>query len=160
MTNAHRFSRRLLLLSLTCLFFTLGAAPRAEAQPNLNFKRVTVNWPTIELYFAVSCNGSLAFNLSKQDFRLYENGVEIKDFTLWCPDPNVRCAISVALVFDASLSMQGAPIAGAKQAGHTFINLMDGVLDEATVIGFNDVVTIHQQKDAFLMPETPDFSLE
>lgn len=145
MTNVFQLLRRLILLCTACASLAMTVPPQAMAQPNLNFKRVTVNWPTIELYFAVSCNGNFAFNLSKQDFRLYENGVEIKDFTLWCPDPNVRCAISVALVFDASLSMQGAPIAGAKQAGHTFIDLMDGVLDEATVIGFNDVVTIHQQ---------------
>ena len=118
---------------------------RSASQPNLNFKRVTVNWPTIELYFAVTCDGDATYSMTKQDLKIFENGVEVKDFTLWCPDPTVRCAISVALVFDASLSMQGAPIAGAKQAGHTFVDLMDGVTDEATVIGFNNVVTIHQQ---------------
>ncbi|PLX28531.1 MAG: hypothetical protein C0600_09645, partial [Ignavibacteria bacterium] len=143
--NVFQLLRRVVLFSAALALLGLCMPRSVAAQPNLNFKRVTVNWPTIELYFSVSCDGDFAFNLAKQDFKLYENGVEIKEFTLWCPDPNVRCAISVALVFDASLSMQGAPIAGAKQAGHTFIDLMDGVLDEATIIGFADVVTIHQQ---------------
>ena len=116
-----------------------------QAQPNLTFKRVTVNWPTVELYFSVGCNGNPSYNLAKQDFRIYENGVEVKDFTLWCPDPTVRCAISVALVFDASGSMSGSPNAGAKIAGQAFVDLMDGVIDEATVIHFNSMVNIYQQ---------------
>jgi hypothetical protein len=81
----------------------------------------------------------------KQDFRIYENGVEVKDFTLWCPDPTIRCAISVSLVFDASGSMGGSGQAGAKQAGHAFVDLMDGVIDEASVIWFTHVVTVFQQ---------------
>ncbi|MGB5073846.1 MAG: hypothetical protein WBQ23_06900, partial [Bacteroidota bacterium] len=82
------------------LFASSGSV--MQAQPNLNLKRVTVNWPTVELYFSVGCNGSPSYNMAKQDFRIFENGVEVKDFTLWCPDPMIRCAISVSLVFDAS----------------------------------------------------------
>ena len=123
----------------------LGLSQTAEAQPNLNFKRITVNWPTIELYFSVGCNGNPAYNMAKQDFKIFENGVEVKDFTLWCPDPTVRCAISVALVFDASGSMSGTGNAGAKAAGRAFVDLMDGVLDEATIIWFNTQVNIAQQ---------------
>ncbi|MFA6234994.1 MAG: hypothetical protein WC824_12550, partial [Bacteroidota bacterium] len=137
-SNLWRF---LLLVCAGLLFF--GAV--AEAQPNLNFKRVTVNWPTIELYFSVGCNGSPSYNMTKQDFKILENGVEVKDFTLWCPDPMIRCAISVSLVFDASGSMAGSGNAGAKMAGHAFVDLMDGVIDEAAVIFFSDFVTIQQQ---------------
>ena len=83
--------------------------------------------------------------MTKQDFRILENGVEVKDFTLWCPDPAIRCAISVSLVFDASLSMNGSGMAGARQAGHAFIDLMDGAVDEACILGFNNDVTVWQQ---------------
>jgi hypothetical protein len=120
-------------------------AASVEAQPNLTFKRVTVNWPTIELYFSVGCDGNPAYNMTKQDFRIYENGMEVKDFTLWCPDPTLRCATSIALVFDASGSMIGSGQAGAKQAGHAFIDMMDGVIDEAAVLWFTSVVTLYQQ---------------
>jgi hypothetical protein len=123
----------------------LLAGSTAEAQPNLNFKRVTVNWPVVELYFAVGCNGQPAYSMAKQDFRILENGREIKNFTLSCPDPTVRASVSAALVFDASGSMQGAGNAGAKQAGRAFVDLMDGVVDQATIIYFNAQVVISQQ---------------
>ncbi len=123
------------------------AAPLAglQAQPNLTFKRVSVNWPTVELYFSVGCDGNPAFNMSKQDFRIVENGVEVKDFTLWCPDPTIPCAISVSLVFDCSGSMSGAGNAGAKQAGHAFVDMMDGLIDEATLVFFDSNVQVYQQ---------------
>jgi Mg-chelatase subunit ChlD len=133
---------RIALWALLALF-ALGSA--AEAQPNLTFKRVTVNWPTIEMYFSVGCDGNPAYNMTKQDFRIYENGVAVKEFTLWCPDPTIRCAISVSLVFDASGSMIGSGQAGAKAAGHAFVDMMDGVIDEASVIWFTSVVTVYQQ---------------
>lgn len=135
---------RYLAAAALVLAMLLGTM-QMQAQPNLNFKRIVVNWPTIELYFAVGCNGQPAYDLKKADLRLRENGIPIEDFTLFCPDVNVRCAISVSLVFDASGSMSGTGNAGAKQAGATFINLMDGTLDEATVIYFNTQVTIAQQ---------------
>ena len=137
--------KRVLTVSIIALFGVLLLGNALQAQPNLNFKRVTVNWPTIELYMAVGCNGNPAYNMAQQDFRIFENGVEVKDFTLSCPDPTVRCAISVALVYDASGSMQGSGNAGAKQAGRAFVDLMDGVRDEATLIYFNSGVTVLQQ---------------
>ncbi|MCB2205016.1 VWA domain-containing protein [bacterium] len=133
--------RRILLT----VVFSLLALSVTYAQPNLNFKRVTVNWPTIELYFSVGCNGNPAYNMAKQDFKIFENDIEVKDFTLWCPDPSVRCGMSVALVFDASGSMSGAGNAGAKAAGRAFVDGMDGMIDEATVIWFNTQVNIAQQ---------------
>ena len=132
------------VLAVAIALLLAGGVP-LQAQPNLNFKRVTVNWPTIELYISVGCNGNPAYNMTKQNFRIFENGVEVKDFTLWCPDPTIRCAISVALVFDASGSMSGSGNAGAKAGGHAFIDIMDGVVDEATIIWFNDRVTVYQQ---------------
>ncbi|MBR9976404.1 MAG: VWA domain-containing protein, partial [Bacteroidetes bacterium] len=127
------------------LLFVLQAAAPLHAQPNLNFKRVTANWPEIQLYFSVGCNGNPAYNMTKQDFRIFENGVEVPDFTLDCPDPNLRCPISVSLVFDASGSMSGSSNAGAKLGGHAFVDLMDGVIDEAAIIWFTSVVTVYQQ---------------
>ncbi|MBI5645894.1 MAG: VWA domain-containing protein [Ignavibacteriae bacterium] len=106
----------------------------ASAQPVLNFKRVVNNWPTIELYFTVACNGHPTYIYNKEKFRVRENGVDIPDFELWCPDSVIRCALSLSLVFDASASMAGAPRTAAIRAGRDMVNLMDGVNDEATVI--------------------------
>lgn len=154
--DVHRYRTGMHGMNRTHAFFFLGVllfllvAPHLAAQPNLNFKRIWLNSPTVEIYFQVGCGGVPIYNMSKQDFRLIEDGHEIKDFTLWCPDPTARCAISVSLVFDASGSMMGSGNAGAKQAGHTFIDLMDGVVDEAAIIWFTSVVTVRQQMSSSL----------
>ncbi|MDX9759762.1 MAG: VWA domain-containing protein [Bacteroidota bacterium] len=106
----------------------------ALSQPVLNFKRVTVNWPTMELYFTVGCDGSPAWDMRKEHLRIHENGVEIPEFTLWCPDPAIRCAASVALVADASASMKGGGIEGVRAGLTAFAQMMDGVVDEAALI--------------------------
>jgi hypothetical protein len=123
---------------------SLGAADRLAAQPVLNFKRIISNWPTVELYFTVGCNGTPAYFTDKKYFKVVENGVEIGEFELWCPDPTMRCAMSTALVFDASGSMMGSGNAGAKAAGNAYVDLLDGTADEATVIWFNTTVTVYQ----------------
>ena len=134
-----RTSRSLALLAVLLL-----SAATATAQPQLNFKRIVNNWPTVELYFAVACNGQSAYFTDKSHFKVYENDIEVGNFTLWCPDVTSRCAISVSLVFDASGSMAGSGNAGAIAAGNAFVDLMDGVADEAAIVWFTSVVTTAQ----------------
>ena len=129
-----------MLLGLLCI-----SGMDASAQPNLNFNRIVVYGSTIELYFGVGCDGKRAYNMSKQDFRVFDDSARVRDFTYWCPDPTVRCAISASLVFDASGSMSGSGNAGAKAAGRTFVDAMDGHIDEAAVLSFNTNVTMEQQ---------------
>jgi Secretion system C-terminal sorting domain/von Willebrand factor type A domain len=114
----------------------------ASAQPLLNLKRVVNNYPTIELYFAAACDGQPHYVFDSQDFKVTESAKEIETFTLWCADPSARCATSTALVFDASGSMLGPRNEGTIAAGNTFVDLMDGVFDEAAVIWFNRYVTV------------------
>jgi hypothetical protein len=138
--SAHRR-----LLALVCLTTALVMLPGAAvSQPVLTFKRVTVNWPTIEVYMAVGCDGSPAYNMTKENFHILENGVEVPDFTLWCPDPTVRCAISAALVADVSGSMRGAGAAGAAQHLRAWVDLMDGQVDEAALIETGREISIRQ----------------
>ncbi|MBL0176622.1 MAG: VWA domain-containing protein [Ignavibacteria bacterium] len=106
----------------------------AIAQPQLNFKRLHNNWPEIQLDFETSCNAQPAYVSSDRNYRVFENGVEIRDFTLWCPDVVGRCTISVSLVLDASGSMMGAGNAGARAAGNAFVDMMDGINDEAAIL--------------------------
>ena len=116
----------------------------AHAQPNLNIKRVVVNWPSVELYFTVGCNGTPAYNMQVSDFRVYDNGEEMTSLALSCPDPTQACPMSVALVFDASGSMAGAGNAGAIAGGEAFVQTMDGQYDEAAVLWFNSNTTLQQ----------------
>jgi hypothetical protein len=106
----------------------------AEAQPVLYFKRVTVNWPTLELYLAYGCDGEPRFDAAKQNLRIFENGEEIRDFTLWCPDPAIRCDVSLGMVMDVSGSMRGIAMAAAKQSAHDIAHLCDGEYDEMMLL--------------------------
>jgi hypothetical protein len=108
-------------------------AQQAQAQPVLNFQRVINNQPTVELYMTVGCEGMQSYFTDKRFFKVEENGIRIDEFELWCPDPVVRCGVSMALVLDASSSMAGSGNAGAKAAGNAFVDMRD-VTDEAAVI--------------------------
>ncbi len=129
---AHPHHRALFLCIAAFLIIVFPSI--AFSQPTLTFKRVTVNWPTIELYFTVDCNGTQVFDVKKQNIRITENGKEIEDFTLWCSDPDLRCAASVALVADVSGSMQGVGMTDAARNMHAFIDLLDGKWDDAALI--------------------------
>jgi len=111
------------------------------AQPVLDFKRVTVNWPTVELYPDFFCNGTKVYPGDKNLIRIRENGIEITDFTLWCPDPTIKCDMSLGLVFDgSSRMMNGSPTGNEteKTFGHQLVKGLDGKLDEACIYSYND----------------------
>lgn len=115
-----------------------------NAQPTLIFKRVEVMYPKIRLAFKVTCGGTFSNDLQPQHFEVYENGLKVKNATLFCP-PDPECCVSVALVFDRSGSMIGPKIANVKVGGTAFINSMnpDGVpCDEAALISFNEFVKL------------------
>jgi len=54
----------------------------------------------------------------------------------------MRCPISVALVLDASGSMTGNGNAGTKNVANAFVQLMDGMIDEATILWFSSSVSV------------------
>ena len=116
------------------------------AQPNLLFKRIEVNYPTINLAFKATCDGSFENNLQPEQYEVYENGIKVKDATLYCP-PEPECCVSVAMVFDRSGSMAGEKMERVKAGGIAFVNSMnpDGLpCDEAAVISFRETVTLDQ----------------
>ena len=130
--------------SATMLFVFLLFPLAADAQPDLNFKRIRLNWPLVEVYLSVGCNGIKNYYLTRSDIVIREDDREIDDFGISCPDPTSRCPITVSLVFDASDSMLGEGNAGAKDGGYNFVRQMDGSIDEACVIFFNHTVTVYQ----------------
>jgi hypothetical protein len=69
--------------TLPCLLVLalLSTTTLTKGQPVLNFKRVVNNWPTIELYFSVACNGQQAYDMQKGFFTIAENGLEIPGAT-------------------------------------------------------------------------------
>ncbi|MFZ1729654.1 MAG: VWA domain-containing protein [Bacteroidota bacterium] len=115
-----------------------------NAQPTLIFKRVEVLYPKIRLAFKVTCGGTFRNDIQPQNFEVYENGIKVKNATLWCP-PDPDCCVSVALVFDRSGSMAPPKIDNVKAGGLAFVNSMnpDGLpCDEAAVVSFNQGCTL------------------
>jgi hypothetical protein len=147
MTAERAFPLIVRPLQITLLLLICLASPlaRLEAQPNLTIRQLWNFWPSIELSFSVSCDGNPAYSLSKHHFRVIESGIEVKNFTLWCPDPVIRCGISIALAFDCSASVGSSGHAGAKMAGHAFVDLMDGIIDEAAVVSFDQRIRVYEQ---------------
>jgi hypothetical protein len=146
MSSSFRSQRPVQTAALVAVLLTFfsGVPRNAQAQPQLTFTRIVNNWPMIELYFTASCNNQPAYFTDERFFTVRENGIAVGDFALWCPDPEMDCCISVTMVFDASGSMMGSSNAGAKAAGNAFVDMMDGVCDEAAVLWFNAVVNIQQ----------------
>ncbi|MBR9978725.1 MAG: VWA domain-containing protein [Bacteroidetes bacterium] len=139
------FNKSLLFTGFSMFLYVLLAQPAVViAQPDLNFKRIRLDWPYVELFFSVGCDGVTDYSIRPTDIRLYEDGRQVTDFGMNCPDPTSRCPISVALVFDASDSMAGEANEGAKHGGATFIGNMDNVIDEACVVHFNQSVWVFQ----------------
>jgi uncharacterized protein YegL len=136
--------RRFISLAACCAALLLAAHDGASAQPTLNFKRVINNWPTIELYYMAGCNGQPLYVTDTSKITVMENGIRITDFRVWCPSPSMQCALSTALVFDASGSMTGTAMAGAKAAGHSWVDALDGVIDQSAILWFNSTVTTQQ----------------
>lgn len=118
-----------------------------QSQPTLLFNRVSVNWPQVMLAVQVKCGTDQRSDLTNQNFKVVENGTEITDFTVVCPQRG-HCCVSVSLVIDRSGKMgTGLPpfIEGEKAAGKAFVDAMDpdnSGCDEATVISFNQTVTV------------------
>jgi VWFA-related protein len=120
---------------LLSLLLLLPAA--LYAQVTLELRSINVRWPLVDITLHAECNGAPAMDLERRYFRVRENGVEVDNFTLSCPDSNTFCPMSAVLAFDLSGSMQGVPLDEAKMAGHNFVNRMAAGVDEAAIIGFS-----------------------
>ncbi|MBR9975977.1 MAG: VWA domain-containing protein [Bacteroidetes bacterium] len=100
----------------------------------------------VQFTLHVRCADEIQYMLGNSQLVVTDNGLPVEDFDIVeSSSPTSRYAISSAVVMDASGSMTGSGNAGAKAAGHAFVDFMDGLIDEATVLWFTQVVTVYQQ---------------
>lgn len=125
--------RRMSVLWSVVLFLAAAAAP---AQVMLELDTVALRWPMVDIRLHAECRRAPAVDLERRYFRVRENGREVTNFTLSCPDSTTFCPMSVALVFDVSGSMQGTPLDEAKDAGRAFVNHMIPGIDEVAILTF------------------------
>lgn len=147
--------RRTLLASVSFFLLVSGFI---QAQPTLDLKRVVNLWPAVEVYFSAECNGTPVWNLQPSDFHILDDGDEVTQFTLDCPNPSSPCVMSVGLVLDGSGSMAGSGNPGVIQAAKHFVGFLDGVQDQAAVLWFNNGTTLAQSMttDTSLMNQAID----
>ncbi|MBN1448820.1 MAG: VWA domain-containing protein [Bacteroidetes bacterium] len=99
-----------------------------------------------ELTVSVICDDIVQYILTEEQLIITDNGIPVVEYTITeSSSPSLRAAISAALVIDASGSMAGQPNAEAKTAAQAFISFMDGQVDEAAVLWFNQTVNVQQQ---------------
>ncbi|MDT8324121.1 MAG: hypothetical protein RRA94_08425 [Bacteroidota bacterium] len=71
---------------MSVILFLVVITATTIGQPQLDLTRTVVTWPTVELHFKVSCDGTPVYDMHEQDFHIHENGWGVPDFTLWCPE--------------------------------------------------------------------------
>ena len=117
--------------------------PSLFGQPTLDFKRIDVRYPEISLAFKVTCAKQFRLDMGPQDFEVRENGILVKNVTIWCP-PDSVCCVSASLVFDRSGSMAGTKIQKVKAGGNTYVDQMNQggfTCDEASMVSFGSEVS-------------------
>ena len=125
-----------------CLLF--APADSARSQYLLDFRRIEVTYPRISLAFKVTCDSTFRRDMTPQQFEVRENGILMKNVTLWCP-PEQTCCVSASLVFDRSGSMLGTKMTRLKAGAVSFLKQMnpDGrPCDEASVVSFEEFYTV------------------
>ncbi len=141
---------RMFLQPAAIVFVAIVLASSAQtfAQANLYLKWIDGQSPNT-IYFQATCRlpapvyelRTYAFDTS--NVILKDNGVRITNFFVWSPDTTTPCPMSVALVLDANWYMSRGNPSGnlnAKLFGNTFVDLLDGLNDQGSVLWFSDVV--------------------
>lgn len=130
--------------SIVTFLFVLLSTGEVSAQLQLDFRRVVNNWPIIELYFTTACDSVPIYFRDKRNIRVREGEVE-QNFDIWCPDPFLRCPTSVTMVFETGSFLAVQDFLEAKKSGKLFIDELDGVIDEASVVSTDSVTVMNQQ---------------
>src|SRR5688500_17603457 len=124
----------LVLLTSILLLCTASFVPRTSAAQTYK-GRVDLVWVTASV---VDANGRLIKGLTKDDFKIWEDGDEqpISQFT------DERVPVSLGVLLDASDSMRGQPMVDARLALDRFVTDLLEPDDEAFVATFNHLPSL------------------
>ncbi len=123
------------LLILNCFVFLL--TPDIFAQPSLNIKRMSVNWPQVTISFQAKCGAAPKYDLSENNFIIKENGRTIDQFTVSCCPPDTHCCISTALVAARNQEMGDTALYRAKLGMNIFADSLVTNCDESLLVTYN-----------------------
>jgi len=132
----------ILLIVFSICFFSPGTAYGQESQDIFITKADFSNYPKVEVHINFKEGSELeALNLTQEDFTVFENGEEVRDFSVKGLSEIID-PIGVVLLLDTSGSMGGQPIEDAASSALLFMDEMRSI-DEFSVVSFADDVTVH-----------------
>jgi len=119
----------------------------AQQGINLVFDTVVTSaFPNVDAYLSINDENGLPLRgITQDDVQVFEEGIEITDFTI-ANIQNIQSALSICLLIDTSGSMAygtPAPLDDAVQAAVDFIGKLRPA-DEVGVISFNSEVVVKQ----------------
>jgi VWFA-related protein len=129
------------LCLLALAFLALPGAQDAAAQDTVRVSEINaVRYPTIRVPVSVLRGGEHVRGLSREDFRLFQDGREVSAFEV---DQyfDSYAWLAVSLVLDRSGSMKGRPLAESKRAIGEFLQVL-GRRDRASLITFDEEVRV------------------
>lgn len=123
------------------VFWFLFVPVLLPAQPRVAIMSIDTLWyPEVLVNLDITCGGEKRFDVQRSHLTLYENGSEVSTLTFYCPPPDEKCCLSVALVIDGSGSIHGPILDSIKAAAEMFVSGLDGDCDYASVIVFRGYV--------------------
>ncbi len=126
------------LISLPVLIVVLAATTFAQTEARITTVRLGEGSAPSSITVNVLCDGQPQYDISRQQWSLFDNGVEVQDFSIDAtPSPMVRNPFSVMMVLDRSGSMIGGAIDSAKLAAADLIHYMDSTQDEVGLLAFS-----------------------
>jgi Ca-activated chloride channel family protein len=123
--STHRLVVRCVRVALCVVSCVVAAAQTAPFRSRVDIVQVTVS--------VTDAAGRLITGLTKDDFQIYEDGIEqrITQFT------DQRVPVSLGILLDASDSMRGQPVVDARDALDRFVGELLLSEDEVFVATFN-----------------------
>ncbi|NOY06198.1 MAG: VWA domain-containing protein, partial [Chlorobi bacterium] len=139
MMKSQALRNTLALAGITALWIFWPGLLRA--QPGITILGIDTLWyPEVLINLDITCGGEKRFDVQRPQLSLFENGARVSPFMFYCPPPEEECCLSVALVLDASGSINGPIFDSVKVAAETFVQGLNGDCDYATVVVFRGYV--------------------
>ncbi len=133
--------------AVVCALFIgamLSFACPVAAQLEGELSRIVVRPTTLKVEFNVQCGGQRFEAMSENDVTLTHDGAPLA-FQGWRCSPDGMQPFSTVMLLDASEGMTVQDVASVQVGCTAFIDSMDGIADEATIMMFRDGPVVIQQ---------------
>jgi hypothetical protein len=122
----------------------IGPGTAAFAQLTGDVTRIVVRPNTVKAEFMTRCGEQRYETLTENDIKAFVDGAPVDFQGFRCPDPGTR-AFSTVLLLDASEGVGPSRAQIMRDVARSFVDSLDGVLDEASVLMYNSRSEVIQQ---------------